>query len=115
MSAAEDDDYGGELEIVHEKNGDVTMTHHADFGGDDEDLDQYADFGVNLMPIKAGSMSAVVKARALAGQPVGSDAYNRLAAIPTDEDVAAGVTPTAGPTVTHGWLWHLFHPGHKDA
>ena len=22
--------------------------------------------------------------------------------------------PPPPPAVTHGWLWHLFYPGHKD-
>ncbi len=82
--SAEDDDYGGELTIVHEQNGDVTMTHHADFGGDDEDLDQYADFGVNL----------------------------KLLALRVGPPAATDAPP---PAMHRSWLWHLFHPGHKDA
>ncbi len=41
-----------------------------------------------LLAMDARGMTAAVKARALAGQPVGSDAYNRLMAVPVVPDAA---------------------------
>jgi len=63
----------------------------------------------NLMPIRAGSMPASVKALVLKGEPVGSPAYQQLEAVPVTGQVAMAVglapppptkaNPTAGRTI----------------